>query len=153
MKWFLVAFLAFQARTCVAQASPNALPLVIRLQPHTSLVSSILMVPPSYEEYWRRAQRCAGVTGGELDTWHLYTVASQGFTVEGSDDVFDGFTFVKERKIYLRLDEWLDSTLVTHEMLHAVLYDNGMKSEHFTTADSAFIRCRLGVPKQRRGDK
>jgi hypothetical protein len=149
-------FLTLIVGELAGQQSLNYHPTFKRMRSATATVSSVGMVPTIYAQWWKAAQDCAGVTSGSLDAWQLYTVSAEGFTIDDGEDVFNGATFPDTRRIYVRLDMWLDPSLLTHEMLHAVLYDAGRPYMHhtkdateFSAADEVFIRCGLRVPPLR----
>jgi hypothetical protein len=152
-----MCFLALIAGELWGQESPNYMPRQKRVRNGTAAVSSIGMMPPAYEQWWIDAKRCAKVHKGQIEDWSFYTVEGDGFSLEGSDDVFLGYTFADKRKIYLQLDRWLDRILVTHEMLHAILYENdreyghhGRDDQEYSKADMLFLKCGLGAPPLRK---
>lgn len=139
-----------------AQEAPSYRPRFKQMRSGTAAVSSIGMMPAEYEQWWGDAKECAGVSKGKIERWHFFTVDGDGFSIDGSEDVFLGYTFADKREIYLQLGLWLDRRLVTHEMLHAILYENGREYGHhgrdakaYNAADSLFIKCGLNAPPLR----
>ena len=77
-------------------------------------------IPTAYWRWWADLQRCSGATGdiGAIG-WFVVT---GGFVVV-NDQLLDGYWSRSRNQIVLPEWRMLDSNVVRHEMLHALLQD------------------------------
>jgi hypothetical protein len=105
--------------------------------------------PPAADTAFAELRACTKLRGAGLDHWQLRTVAAAHFRVhiihaDGSDedDVFDGYTMARTRRIYVVQWMWRNRALLKHEMLHALLSEHGFVATHGSpVADGMFKRC------------
>lgn len=99
-------------------------------------------IPDSYRIWWELMKLCTGLPKGKLDDWKFFEVDAESFTVAPMTIAYVGWTFRDpERRMYVVKPREFRGTTVPHEMIHALLFDNGKFAGHNTDTDWLMQRC------------
>jgi hypothetical protein len=104
---------------------------------------------PTMHVEWLAEMRHCSRLYADLRDWTIHTVTAQSFYVEvrngdtwENGGPFFGFTFPQLKRIYVVQYGLHRSTLIKHEVLHALLAEKGLDPRHNTNvADGMFARC------------
>lgn len=125
----------------VASGSPMAVRGLMMARDSVFDVDSVLVhqyEPPAiYGEWFEQVQMCSGLKGS-LYGWTWTAVPGDGFLVQGHGP-FPGYTAVEHSNFLVLRKYIMNEKLVQHEMLHALLWQNGRGAGH----PAEFDRCEL----------
>lgn len=108
-----------------------------------ALAPAAPFVPPAvYGKWWADIEACSGlgITKGAMDSIQFMYVAAPAFrfTDTPAGVYFIGYSDVWDGKLYLALEHTADRKIVEHEMLHFLMWENGVDFGH---PSSLFVRC------------
>ena len=84
--------------------------------------------PEFYNRWWQQVERCSGFTG-KLNLVRWYLAPKPFLRVPGNPNFLLGMYLPDRNIIILGLFRETDSTIVGHEMLHALIDQNGARSD------------------------
>jgi hypothetical protein len=135
--------LLFGASTAQAQESSPDMRLVMTKDSLALVVPEIQfplmgrMTPPTvYSQWWLDVMRCSGLTmpaEARASVKYYWVLGHNGFAISwipASRGRFDGYSEVWSNRMYLNLDGATNPNLVKHEMLHFLMYHNGITAGH-----------------------
>lgn len=101
-------------------------------------------IPESYKLRWDLMKKCTGLAKGTLADWTFYIVSAENFAVHPWTFPVIGFTFSNpEKRIYVIKARETEGTTVSHEMVHALLHENGMNMNHVPETDRILRHCNV----------
>jgi hypothetical protein len=101
--------------------------------PHNGPVSPSLYVyrianpPADYARWYKAMERCSGMKGAYRRVSWLMVSAPWLTGQRRTHGSWEGNNDNGAARIVVNREEWLDSTLVTHEALHDILWRNGFR--------------------------
>lgn len=122
--FLLSALLAFVGCVALVSCSPQTerVPGIVPPEPPKPME---FMPLPYYHRWWGNVERCTGLTG-RMDKIRFFVAPRPFLAIQGSADLYLGLYFPDESKIILGISLEADSVTVHHEMLHALLDQNGL---------------------------
>lgn len=101
--------------------------------------------PAEYALWWRMTESCSG-RSGDLSAVEWFVVPRPGpITVDGRE--YGGLWYQNGNRIVLAFDDQTDGALVRHEMLHALLRENGHPRSQFLGRCAGVVTCAGGCVK------
>ncbi len=116
-----LAFILMGVNQCAGQMTPASVPNEAKRLTPVLYVTRLDSVPPEYARWYAATERCAGLRGDYAKVrWYLTPGPWTGLNGPTYGMWQDG------RRITLNKPEWMDSTLVMHEVMHDLLSANDL---------------------------
>jgi hypothetical protein len=83
--------------------------------------------PLSFAQWWQSVVKCSGLNG-DLSSLRFFVAPKPILVLPDDPGYYAGMYFPGEKRIVLGLFEPADSAVVMHEMLHALIDANGLRT-------------------------
>lgn len=120
MRKLLLTALACGVSACAPAGPPKVSPT-----PQYGMME--FPAPYSFSQWWSAVEQCSGLRG-DLESIRWYLAPRPLLTLPDDPGTYAGMYFPGERRIVLGLFEPSDSAVVGHEMLHALIDLNGLRT-------------------------
>jgi hypothetical protein len=102
--------------------------------------------PAAYEEWWQEIMSCSHLPVSKVVRdkvkWNFVSIPFRLRGYERVGEIYVGYTMAWKNEIYVIFDGITDPHLVKHEMLHYLMYQNGLAAGH---PDSLFDKCGVKI--------
>lgn len=116
------------------------------LDPQLPEDAEAFVPPPVYARWWKMIASCSGITLPLGDVSWYVTSRGTGLTVEGKEA--SGYWSSASNRIVLAHYLQFDGDVVRHEMLHAVVRENGHPRKYFLERCAGLVICEQACVDQ-----